>query len=439
MLKKFIKYVSQNMLGMVGMSVYILADTYFISVAVGADGITALNLVLPIYNIIFAIGAMMGVGSAIRFVVERNKKSPDADGYFFHALVWAFIISLFFIFVGLFLPDKLIALLGGDAQIVATGKIYTRIFMCFAPFFMWNYICNAFVRNDGNPSIAMSATLFSSLFNIVFDYILMFPLGLSMEGAALATAFSPIIGIAICCIHFHSKKSTIRLKPVLPSFRRLLYCCQVGVSSFVGEISSGVITIVFNMLILGLAGNTGVAAYGVVANTSLVAVALFNGIAQGSQPLISESYSKGNHKNVTTYLKMAVTTTIGVAVLLVVCIYLYAPAITAVFNGEGNQVLASYAENGLRLYFIGFLFAGMNIVGTAILSSIESAKYAFFASISRGFVAIIIFAFVLSALLGLNGVWLAFPAAEFVTMLITLYGLVKAIRKCNYSEPRQFS
>lgn len=379
------------MLGMVGMSVYILADTYFISVAVGADGITALNLVLPIYNIIFAIGAMMGVGSAIRFVVERNKKSPDADGYFFHALVWAFIISLFFIFVGLFLPDKLIALLGGDAQIVATGKNYTRIFMCFAPFFMWNYICNAFVRNDGNPSIAMSATLFSSLFNIVFDYILMFPLGLSMEGAALATAFSPIIGIAICCIHFKSKKSTIRLKPVLPSFRRLLYCCQVGVSSFVGEISSGVITVVFNMLILGLAGNTGVAAYGVV------------------------------------------------AILLVVCIYLYAPVITAVFNGEGNQVLASYAENGLRLYFIGFLFAGMNIVGTAILSSIESAKYAFFASISRGFVAIIIFAFVLSALLGLNGVWLAFPAAEFVTMLITLYGLVKTIQKCNYSEPRQFS
>ena len=136
---------------------------------------------------------------------------------------------------------------------------------------------------------------------------------------------------------------------------------------------------------------------------------------------------------------MAVTTTIGVAILLVVCIYLYAPAITAVFNGEGNQVLASYAENGLRLYFIGFLFAGMNIVGTSILSSIESAKYAFFASISRGFVAIIIFAFVLSELLGLNGVWLAFPAAEFVTMLITLYGLVKAIRKCNYSEPRQFS
>ena len=422
MLKKFIKYVSQNMLGMVGMSVYILADTYFISVAVGADGITALNLVLPIYNII-AIGAMMGVGSAIRFVVERNKKSPDADGYFFHALVWAFIISLFFIFVGLFLPDKLIALLGGDAQIVATGQNYTRIFMCFAPFFMWNYICNAFVRNDGNPSIAMSATLFSSLFNIVFDYILMFPLGLSMEGAALATALSPLVGILICCIHFRSEKCTVKFKPMLPSLRKILFCCQFGVSSFVGEISSGVITVVFNMIILGLAGNTGVAAYGVVANTSLVAVALFNGIAQGSQPLVSEAYGRDIHKDVKTYLKMAVTTAVGVSVLLVIFIYLFAPVVTAVFNGEHNRTLADYAETGLRIYFIGFLFAGINIVGTAILSAVESTKYAFAASISRGFVAIIFFAFILSAIFGLNGVWMAFPAAEFVTMLITLCGL----------------
>ena len=420
MLKKFVKYVSQNMLGMVGMSVYILADTYFISVAVGTDGITALNLVLPVYNMIFAIGAMMGVGSAIRLVIERNQEHPNADGYFFHALSWALIVGLLFILVGIFFPDKLIALLGGDAEIVAVGKNYTRIFMSFAPFFMWNYICNAFVRNDGNPSIAMAATLFSSLFNIVFDYVLMFPLGLSMEGAALAT---PLVGILICCIHFRSEKCTVKFKPMLPSLRKILFCCQFGVSSFVGEISSGVITVVFNMIILGLAGNTGVAAYGVVANTSLVAVALFNGIAQGSQPLVSEAYGRDIHKDVKTYLKMAVTTAAGVSVLLVIFIYLFAPVVTAVFNGEHNRTLADYAETGLRIYFIGFLFAGINIVGTAILSAVESTKYAFAASISRGFVAIIFFAFILSAIFGLNGVWMAFPAAEFVTMLITLCGL----------------
>ena len=223
MLKQFTKYVSQNMLGMLGMSLYILADTYFISKAVGSNGITALNLVLPLYNLIFAIGAMIGVGSAIRFVIERGKKNPDADGYFFHALICAFFISLIFVFIGIFLPDKLVALLGGDAEIIQTGTSYTRIFMCFSPFFMWNHICNAFVRNDKNPSIAMAATLFSSLFNIVFDYILMFPLGLAMKGAALATGFSPVVGILICCIHFFSRKSTIKLIPVLPSIKKLIY------------------------------------------------------------------------------------------------------------------------------------------------------------------------------------------------------------------------
>lgn len=135
MLKQFTKYVSQNMLGMLGMSLYILADTYFISKAVGSNGITALNLVLPLYNLIFAIGAMIGVGSAIRFVIERGKKNPDADGYFFHALICAFFISLIFVFIGIFLPDKLVALLGGDAEIIQTGTSYTRIFMCFSPFF----------------------------------------------------------------------------------------------------------------------------------------------------------------------------------------------------------------------------------------------------------------------------------------------------------------
>ena len=420
---KFAKYVFQSVLAMIGLSLYILADTFFISKAVGSDGITALNLALPIYGIIFAIGSMIGVGSAIRFSIEKDREKDNDNNYFFNALLWGTVIGIIFSVIGLVFPDKVISIMGGDDIIIKTGISYFRIFMSFAPFFIWNYICNAFVRNDGNPSVSMAATLLSSLFNIVFDYVLMFPLGLSMEGAALATALSPLVGILICCIHFRSEKCTVKFKPMLPSLRKILFCCQFGVSSFVGEISSGVITVVFNMIILGLAGNTGVAAYGVVANTSLVAVALFNGIAQGSQPLVSEAYGRDIHKDVKTYLKMAVTTAVGVSVLLVIFIYLFAPVVTAVFNGEHNRTLADYAETGLRIYFIGFLFAGINIVGTAILSAVESTKYAFAASISRGFVAIIFFAFILSAIFGLNGVWMAFPAAEFVTMLITLCGL----------------
>ena len=125
---------------------------------------------------------------------------------------------------------------------------------------------------------------------------------------------------------------------------------------------------------------------------------------------------------------MAIVTTLATASLLYFFIYLCAPAVTAVFNGGHDQILAAYAQSGLRLYFIGFFFAGMNIVGTAALSAVESAKFAFAASIMRGFIAIILFAFALSAILGMTGVWLAFPAGEFVTLFITSAGLIQILK-----------
>lgn len=425
--KLFTKYVSQNILGMLGISVYILADTFFISLAEGADGITALNLVLPVYSLIFAVGAMIGVGSAIRFKILRARNDREAEIYFSNALLWALMIGIVFILIGISMPEKVVALLGGDDRIVAVGKDYTAIFMMFAPFFMWNHICNAFVRNDGAPSVAMAATLCSSLFNVVFDYVLMFPLRLGMRGAALATALSPVLGVAICCVHLLSKKSTITVRWTVPSARRLFAACQLGISAFVGEISSGVTTVVFNMIILRLAGNVGVAAYGVVANTSLVAAAVFNGVSQGSQPLLSDYYGKGQTESVRKVVKLGVGTALGLAVLILVVVCVLAEPITSVFNHEENAALAAYAVTGLRLYFIGFLSAGFNIVGTGILSAVESARWAFAASISRGFVSIIVCAFVLSAVLGMNGVWLAFPAAELLTSVLVVAAFRKSV------------
>lgn len=421
--KQFFRYVLQNILGMVGISLYILADTFFISLSVGADGITALNLVLPIYSLIFAIGAMIGVGAAIRFAVAKGKGEKNADAYFSNALFFATIAGIVFLVLGIFAPEGIIRLLGGDDNIVATGAAYTRIFMLFAPCFMWNSICNAFVRNDGAPFTAMLATLLSSLFNIVMDYVLMFPLGLGMAGAALATAFSPVVGVGICCAHLLSKKSSVRLRRIRPSVKKLLRSYQVGVSAFVGEISSGVTTIAFNFIILGLAGNVGVAAYGVVANTALVAVAMFNGVSQGSQPLVSEFYGKNDWKRVRSVLLMGVCTALVLAAGMIFVIWKWTTPIANIFNSEGNPELTAYAGEGLRIYFLGFLFAGINIVGTGVLSAVESARWAFAASVARGLVLILCCAFLLSALFGMRGVWMAFPAAEFLTMAITFLGL----------------
>lgn len=427
----YMKYVSQNICGMLGISLYVFADTLFISIAEGAVGITALNLVLPVYSLIYALGAMIGVGSAIRFRILRAQGDEKAEKYFFQAFFWVYLLGAVFMLIGALFPEKLVSLLGGNGEIIAVGTPYTRIFMMFGPCFMLNHVFNAFVRNDGNPSLAMIATVSSSLFNIVMDYVFMFPMKMGMAGAALATGCSPVLGVAICCIHFLSKKNTVKFQVSAPSIRCLIEACQLGTSSFVGEISSGVTTIVFNFLILKLTGNIGVAAYGVIANIAIICIAIFNGVAQGSQPLLSEFYGKRNKGSMRTVLKYGIITSLILSAIMIGIANGFTDPIIAVFNSEQSAQLAEYARSGIRIYFIGFLFAGFNIVGIGYLSATANAGWAFAASIMRGIAAIIVFAFILSALFGMTGVWMAFPAAECMTSLVTLAAIVQTTGRAD--------
>ena len=419
--KQFFKYVSQNIFGLLGTSCYILADTYFIAQAAGTDGVTLLNLCLPIYNLIFAFGSMIGLGAATRYAILRAQGDARAQRYFSNAIFSVCILAVPFMLVGIFRPDGLLRLMGGDADIVALGMNYARIFLMFTPFFMCNYVVASFVRNDGDPSLAMVATLSGSLFNVVFDYIFIFPMGLGLPGAALATAISPILSIAVCSAHFIKKSNTIIFVRKAPSVRLLAQSCQLGISGFVGELSSGVTTTVFNFLLLRLAGNVAVAAYGVVANFALVATAIFNGVAQGAQPLVSQCYGKNEMAGARKLLLLGCGTALGLAALLYGVVFGYTDALTALFNSENSALMAAFAHSGMRIYFVGYFFAGCNIVAAGYLGAVNRPAEASITSLCRGMVAIVVCSLVLSALFGMNGVWAAFPVSEAITLALTVF------------------
>lgn len=419
--KQFFKYVSQNIFGLLGTSCYILADTYFIAQAAGTDGVTLLNLCLPIYNLIFAFGSMIGLGAATRYAILRAQGDARAQRYFSNAIFSVCILAVPFMLVGIFRPDGLLRLMGGDADIVALGMNYARIFLMFTPFFMCNYVVASFVRNDGDPSLAMVATLSGSLFNVVFDYIFIFPMGLGLPGAALATAISPILSIAVCSAHFIKKSNTITFVRKAPSVRLLAQSCQLGISGFVGELSFGVTTTVFNFLLLRLAGNVAVAAYGVVANFALVATAIFNGVAQGAQPLVSQCYGKNEMAGARKLLLLGCGTALGLAALLYGVVFGYTDALTALFNSENSALMAEFAHSGMRIYFVGYFFAGCNIVAAGYLGAVNRPAEASITSLCRGMVAIVVCSLVLSALFGMNGVWAAFPVSEAITLALTVF------------------
>ena len=423
--KQYFKYVSQNIFGLLGTSCYILADTYFISQAAGTDGVTLLNLCLPIYNLIFAFGSMIGLGSATRYTILQAQGDARAQRYFSNAIFSACILSVPFLLAGIFCPEALLRLMGGDAEIVALGVGYTRIFLLFTPFFMCNYIVSAFTRNDGDPSLAMVATLSGSLFNVVFDYIFMFPMGLGLPGAALATAVSPVLSICICSRHFFKKSNTLRFLRRAPSIRLLAQSCPLGVSGFVGELSSGVTTTVFNLLLLRLSGNVAVAAYGVIANFALVATAIFNGVAQGAQPLVSACYGKNDSQGARKLLFLGTGTALALAAVLYGVVVGFTDPLVAVFNSENSLQMAAFAHTGMRVYFVGYFFAGFNIVAAGYLGAVNRPAEASATSLCRGMAAIVVCSLVLSALFGMNGVWAAFPASEALTALLTVVLLLK--------------
>ena len=397
--KQFFKYVSQNIFGLIGSSCYILADTYFIAQAAGTDGVTLLNLCLPIYNFIFAIGSMIGLGAATRYAILQAQGEARAQRFFSNAILCACLIAIPFMLAGAFCPGTLLQLMGGDADSVALGLNYTRIFLLFTPFFMCNYIFSAFVRNDGDPSLAMVATLSGSLFNVVFDYIFIFPMGLGLPGAALATAISPVLSIAICSRHFF--------------------------------LSSAVTTTVFNFLLLRLAGNVGVAAYGVVANFALVATAIFNGVAQGAQPLISQCYGKNEMAGAKKLLLLGCGTALALAAVLYSAVFGFTDTFVALFNSESSALMAEYAHSGMRIYFLGYFFAGCNIVAAGYLGAVNRPTEATITSVSRGVAAIVTCSLILSALFGMNGVWSAFPAAEAITLALTVFLLKRPQSVCG--------
>ena len=210
-----------------------------------------------------------------------------------------------------------------------------------------------------------------------------------------------------------------------PSLSTASSICSLGVSSLITEVSSGIVILVFNFLILDLSGNTGVAAYGVLANIALVLIAISTGIAQGIQPIVSSHPGKKEQPVRHQIRCYALLTALLLALLSYAFIFLLADPIADLFNKDQNTALTSIAADGMRIYFTSLFFSGINIVAAVFLSSTDHPKQAFILSLLRGFLLIIPAAFLLAHLFGLTGIWMSLPVTEGIVCIFSLLFLKK--------------
>ncbi|MDE7253116.1 MAG: MATE family efflux transporter [Acetatifactor sp.] len=419
LLKEFIQYVSLNILGMLGLSCYILADTFFVSNGLGANGLTALNLAIPIYSFIHGSGLMLGMGGATKYSIFRGQKEyQNANKIFTNVICFTAVLAVLYTLTGVFLSEQLTSVLRANSEVFDMTKTYLQVILLFAPAFMMNDVLICFVRNDGSPKLSMTAMLIGSLSNIALDYIFIFPLQMGILGAVLATGLAPIISMCILTKHWITKQNNFHLIKLNFSPALSINAISLGIPSFITEVASGIVIIVFNFIILRLQGNIGIAAYGIVANLSLVVTSIYTGIAQGTQPITSRAYGYGKKDDVKKILKYAIITML----LISVCIYFMflscANPIAGLFNSEQNAELQQIAVTGLKLYFTAIPFVGFNVILSIYFTSTEKALPAQVISLLRGFFLMIPMAFFLSYVWGMTGVWLSYPITEIIVFII---------------------
>lgn len=432
--KLFFKYLIPSVGGMLGVSLYVLGDTMIVGRGIGSNGLAALNISIPMINVLHGLGLLFGMGASTAISISRGRDDDgEVDNLFTTAMFFSLLTGLIFLIVRLFFLEDLALILGASSETFEMSTNYLAIILTFAPIFLLNYTLNVLVRNDGNPRLSMYGMLTGSIMNVILDYVFVIIFGWGMAGAAIATSISPMLGLTILSFHFIQNKNKMNFTKIKIKIQNLLRIISNGFASFIIEISAGFVIFAFNIVILDLAGDIGVSAYSVIANLSLIATAIFTGIGQSIQPIVSVNYGAGKMKRVYRSGQLAIYSSFILGAIFYAIGFIFPEFLVSIFS-RGDQELLRLTVKGIRYYFAAFLFMGVNITITSYLQSKEYGRASTLMSLSRGALLIFIFLLILPKFFGLTGVWLTMPLAELITLILSifLYSSVKNLTDYSF-------
>ncbi len=414
-------------------SIYSIVDMAMVGQYHGPDGSAALAVVNPVWNIIYSLGLLMGIGGSVLFSATRGKsegKEDRSNEYFAASVVGAVILAVIVWIVILLFDKQLLTAFGAEESLLPLARDYVRPVKFAVPLFLFNQMLATYLRNDKNPGLATAAVLAGGIFNIFGDYFFVFTCDMGAFGAGLATAIGSGITFIVMLSHFFTKKNTLRLVKPEKLFGKLREICVTGFSTFFIDVAMGILTILFNRQIVKYLGTDALAVYGIIVNISSFVQCCAYSVGQAAQPIISTNFGAGNGKRIRETLKYALGTAVFFSIFWTV-LSLAAPNLyVRIFMSPTEEILR-IAPGGIRCYSISFLLLPLNIFSTYYFQAMLKPKAAFIVSVARGLVVNGIFIYLLPIIAGPDSIWFAMVFTEAVVAVYVVNKMLKYTREMS--------
>ena len=416
-----LRFALPTMVMMIFMSLYSIVDGIFISRLLGTNALSAANIVYPVISIVFAVGIMLSTGGSalIAKKLGEGKDREAREDFSFLTLV-SFLFGIAILLIGNIFIEPIVRALGSTDALLPYCVDYLSVSLLLAPAAMLQMMFQTFFVTAGKPLIGLMLTISGGVANMILDYLFMGPFNMGISGAALATGIGELIPAVIGLFYFLFTRHSLYLTKPVVRFQVLKESCFNGSSEMVTNLSTAVVTYLFNITMLKFLGEPGVAAITIVLYGQFLFNALYMGFSMGVAPVISYNHGSQNLPLLKRIFKICIGFISISSILITIMALVSSPVIVEIFTPIGSATY-DIAKTGFFLFSINYIFAGINIYSSSMFTAFSDGKVSALISFVHTFVLIVLNILLLPYLIGVNGVWLAVPAAEFMTLFLSVY------------------